>query len=195
MTNENPRPDREREDAGMRELLGLLREDVRAPAELRDAVMKEITSEQPSWPERLAAWLFTPRQVPVSPALGGLALAVLAGLILVRPAPPAPGGAGSAEAVEPAARVVTRFVLVAPGASSVQVTGDFMSWSPEGIALEDLRGSGIWTADVALPPGVHQYTFVVNGTEWVPDPRAVLQVDDGFGQVNSIVVVPEESQA
>jgi hypothetical protein len=29
----------------------------------------------------------------------------------------------------------------------------------------------------------------VNGTEWLPDPRAVSQVDDGFGRVNSVVIV------
>jgi 1,4-alpha-glucan branching enzyme len=88
------------------------------------------------------------------------------------------------------AQVVTRFVLIAPEASSVHLTGDFVSWSREGIALEDPRGTGIWTTDVQLPPGVYQYTFVVNGTQWVPDPRAVSQVDDGFGQTNSVLIVP-----
>jgi len=171
-----------------------LREDVRAPAELRDAVMRRIESDRRSVARRLLEWALRPRMVPISPALGGLAVAALAGLILLRPAP---SGVDSTDSVmvEAADRVVTRFVLVAPGASSVQLTGDFISWRREGIALEDLRGTGIWTGDVALPPGVHRYTFVVNGSEWVPDPSAVLQVDDGFGQLNSIVVVPGEGEA
>jgi 1,4-alpha-glucan branching enzyme len=94
----------------------------------------------------------------------------------------------------PASQTVTRFVLVAPGASSVHLTGDFLSWSREGIALDDPRGTGVWTADVPLQPGVYQYTFVIDGTEWVPDPRAVSQVDDGFGQVNSVVIVSGGSE-
>jgi 1,4-alpha-glucan branching enzyme len=120
--------------------------------------------------------------------VAALALAASLALLMLVPGeqPVAPTAA-----VNPApAQVVTRFVLIAPEAASVHLTGDFVSWSREGIALEDPRGTGIWTTDVTLPPGVYQYTFVVNGTEWVPDPRAVSQVDDGFGQVNSVVIVP-----
>lgn len=183
----------DREEERMRELLGLLREDVRAPAQLRDAVMREITEDRPSLVARAVEWVLQPRLVPISPAVAGLAVAAIAALILLRPAN-VPVVLPTTDTVASAERVVTRFVLVAPGASSVQVTGDFNSWSREGIALEDLRGSGIWTGDVALPPGVHQYTFVVNGSEWVPDPSAVMQVDDGFGQVNSILIVPGEGE-
>lgn len=182
------------EEERVTELLGTLHEDVRASANLREAVMRRIEAERPSALARFAEWAFRPRLVPVSPALGALAAAAVAALILVRPGPaPAPT---SIEASDVPARVVTRFVLVAPGASSVHLTGDFMSWRPDGIALEELQGrAGVWTGDVPLSPGVHQYTFVVDGTEWVPDPSAVLQVDDGFGQVNSIVVVPEVGEA
>jgi hypothetical protein len=175
------------------ELLGVLREDVRAPAELRDAVMRRI-ADRPSALARFAEWALRPRMLPVSPALGALAMAAVVALVLVRPAsvPQAPIAVPVGDAP---ARVVTRFVLVAPGAASVHLTGDFNAWQREGIALEQLRGTAVWTADVALQPGVHQYTFVLDGSEWVPDPSAVLQVDDGFGQVNSIVVVPEASEA
>jgi len=182
--------DRERRIA---ELLGTLREDVRAPADLKDAVMRRI-EDRPSAFARFAEWALRPRMVPMSPALGALATAAVVALLLVRPGPapqaPVPVSVGDAPV-----RVVTRFVLMAPGASSVHLTGDFNGWRPEGIALEQLRGTAIWTADVPLQPGVHQYTFVLNGAEWVPDPSAVLQVDDGFGQINSIVVVPEAGEA
>ncbi len=87
--------------------------------------------------------------------------------------------------------MVTRFVLVAPGASSVHLTGDFVAWSRDGIELEDTRGTGVWTADVSLEPGVYQYTFVIDGSRWVADPTAPSYVDDGFGQVNSVLIVPE----
>jgi len=184
---------RDHEEARIAQLLGTLREDVRAPAQLREAVMRRIEAEPTSAIARVVEWVLRPRMVPVSPAFGALAAAAVVALVLVwSPQAPSPE---STQAVQVPARVVTRFVLVAPGAASVHLTGDFNSWQGDGVALEELRGTGIWTADVSLSPGVHQYTFVVNGTEWVPDPSAVLKVDDGFGQVNSIVVVPEAGEA
>lgn len=177
----------------MRSLLGTLREDVAAPPELRVAVMREIEKQPVSPAARIYDWVLRPRMVPVSPALGGLAVAAAAALIVLWPTPPSVGEQPVAVDQTPTG-VVTRFVLVAPGASSVHLTGDFVAWNRDGIALEDLRGTGIWTGDVTLPPGIHQYTFVVDGSQWVPDPRALLQVDDGYGQLNSVVVVEEESE-
>ena len=58
-------------DDRLAELLGTLREDVRAPAELRDAVMRRI--EHRSAFARFAEWALRPRMVPMSPALGALA--------------------------------------------------------------------------------------------------------------------------
>jgi len=186
-------PGADHDEERVRELLGLLREDVKAPPELRAGVMREISTERPPLAARVVEWILRPRLVPISPAVAGLAVAALAALILMRPSR-IPVVLPATDATASAERVVTRFVLVAPGATSVNVTGDFNSWSREGIALEDLRGSGIWTGDIALPPGVHQYTFVVDGTEWVPDPSAVMHVDDGYGQTNSILVVQGEGE-
>ena len=186
---------RDRQEERIAELLGTLREDVRAPVELRDTVMRRIDAERPSAIARIVEWALRPRMIPVSPAFGALAVAALVALMLVWPAPGTAPSPTASRAIEAPARVVTRFVLVAPGAASVHLAGDFNSWQGDGVALEELRGTGIWTADVQLSPGVHQYTFVVNGSEWVPDPSAVLRVDDGFGQVNSIVVVPEAGEA
>lgn len=178
------------DEARLVELMRSLEEDVRAPAGFHAAVMREVENV-PASPWRRAMvrtmdWWLRPRSVRVSPAMGALAVAASAVLLFLWPV--SPDGAGSGPR---ATQVVTRFVLVAPEASSVHLTGDFMSWSREGIELEDLRGSGVWTADVPLPPGVYQYTFVIDGTRWVPDPTALSQVDDGFGQVNSVVIVPE----
>lgn len=193
MSDDLKTPGRDREEERVRELMGLLREDVKAGPELYAGVMREISESPPSPVARALTWLLRPRLVPISPAVAGLAVAVLAALILMRPSRVS-DGMPTTDVTASAERVVTRFVLVAPGASSVHVTGDFNSWSREGIALEDLRGSGIWTGDIALPPGVHQYTFLVDGTQWVPDPSAVMQVDDGYGQTNSILVVPGEGE-
>ncbi len=112
-------------------------------------------------------------------------------LLLLRPwAGPVPTtttpGAG------PAARatVYVQFMVQAPGASSVAVAGDFTEWSPQ-LALEDADGDGVWTGRVPLRPGVHEYMFVVDGSEWMTDPNADRYADDGFGNRNAVLVVPE----
>ena len=180
------------EEERLRALLESLGEDVRAPLALRDSVMREIAEiPVPLW-RQFADWCLRPRTLRLSPAAGALAMAASAAVFLLWP--------GSVPTTDPVAasgagQVVTRFVFVAGEASSVHLTGDFVSWSREGIELEDLRGTGVWTADVSLAPGIYQYTFIVNGTEWQPDPRAVSQVDDGFGQTNSVVIVSDKREA
>ena len=187
-------PEQDRlEEVRLLEAFDSVREEVRAPVGFRADVMRRIAAEStPLW-KRLSAWWLQPQPVRIRPAVGALALAasLALGLVLRPDATPTVQPDGAAATSQP----VTRFVLVAPEASSVHLTGDFVSWSPEGIPLEDPRGTGVWTADVTLPPGVYQYTFVVNGSEWVPDPRAVSQVADGFGQVNSVVIVSAEGEA
>jgi hypothetical protein len=46
----------------------------------------------------------------------------------------------------------------------------------------------VWTATITLPAGQHQYAFVVDGQQWVPDPAAPA-VDDGFGRRNSVLTL------
>lgn len=192
-------------DTRLREALGQLREDFRAPPELKTNVMHRIREiPDPAW-KRAMDWLLRPRSVQMTPATAaGLAFAGLALVFFVRedpgavtPVGPTPGNGAAVAAGEqtPAPAHVTRFVFVAPGASSVRMTGDFVSWDPEGVQLEDQRGTGVWTVDVPLEPGVYQYTFIVDGSEWRPDPHAVSQVDDGFGQTNSVVIVSGSGEA
>lgn len=176
----------------LRELLGAIKEDVRAPAGFHASVMRAVAEVPQSPWRRLLDWWLRPRAVLVTPAAGLVAVAAAVAVVALWPGARPSDLASTPEGSAP---VVTRFVLMAPQASSVHLTGDFVAWSREGIALEDLRGSGIWTADVPLPPGVYQYTFVIDGSEWTPDPRAVSQVDDGFGQQNSVVIVPAEGEA
>lgn len=173
------------EEERVRELLGSVREEIHAPAGFHASVMRAVEEVPDSFGRRVLDWWLRPRPLRLSPAHGLLAAVALAGLLLLRPPAPA-----ASDAAAPVGAAVTRFVLVAPEATSVHVTGDFLSWSPQGIPLLDPRGTGVWTADVPLPPGVYQYTFVIDGTEWRSDPGAVSQVDDGFGQVNSVVIVP-----
>jgi hypothetical protein len=180
-----------REERGLRELIGALHVDIEASHVLRDNVMREIESVgAPLW-RRVVDWCVRPRTIRLSPAAGGLALAASAAIVILVVGVLPMSDTGAVEVA--ADQVVTRFVFIAPEASAVQVTGDFIDWSPDGLALENERGTGVWTIDVPLEPGVYQYAFVVDGAEWRPDPRAVSHVDDGFGRENSVVIVSRES--
>ena len=173
----------------LRELLELVREEPEVSPRLHHAVMQEIAAIREPWWRRAVDWLLRPRTIRLSPATGGLVFAALVtALLLVPGGGPENGG----ETVAGTDEVITRFVFIAPEASSVQVTGDFVDWNPEGIALHEERATGVWTVDVPLEPGVYQYGFVVDGEEWRPDPRAVSNVDDGFGRENSVMIVSNQ---
>jgi 1,4-alpha-glucan branching enzyme len=70
-------------------------------------------------------------------------------------------------------------------ARTVTVAGDFNGWQPEGLPL--VQRDGVWTIDLALPPGVYEYMFVVDGQQWVTDPLARTTRDDGYGGANAIL--------
>lgn len=159
------------------------RRPVHLPPSVRAAVMARIRARPASPWVRSWDWLAAPQ---VSPLAAGLALAAsIAVLLLVRPGKPAGGPP------EPAGSptVPVRLVFLAPQATSVAVTGDFASWDPNGIPLTGPQGDGVWSVELELPPGLHHYVFIVNDTEWRPDPNAASQVDDGFGQKNSVLLV------
>ena len=180
---------REEADAWDR-LLTVLREDVPGPAPLwlEGAVMAEVAAARSRRVRRIAGWVLRP-SLRLSPLGAGLAAAALAAALLApwrgAPPPPVPFVAAAPEAP---AVVYVQFVLEAPGARSVAVAGDFNGWdvSP---GLSDPDGDGIWTGRVPVQPGVHQYMFVIDGSEWVTDPSAERWSDDGFGNRNAVVAV------
>jgi hypothetical protein len=91
---------------------------------------------------------------------------------------------GSSTAVEPA---TITFVLTNAHAGRVAVSGEFNQWSADATPMVR-QGDGAWKTTLALPPGRHQYKFVVDG-QWMPDPNASEQVADGYGAVNSVIKV------
>ncbi len=61
------------------------------------------------------------------------------------------------------------FVTLYPRAAKVQIAGDFNNWQPEKAEMSKVGESGVWQAKLKLPPGKHQYRFVVDG-QWQQDP-------------------------
>jgi hypothetical protein len=81
------------------------------------------------------------------------------------------------------------FTVHLPEASKVRLVGDFNEWSDKGIMLHGPGDDGSWSVDLDLEPGSYQYMFVVDEAHWIADENADAWVDDGFGHVNSVMVV------
>ena len=158
------------------------------PPSLVASVMRKVAEPAPVtfW-----SWLRRPRRLELrlSPLglaglLGGAAMALLVAFSttgrdrshLVIQVPEAPSNA----------TVVVRFTLVAQGARQVAVAGDFNGWDPQGTTLENQDGQGNFVGTVRLPPGAHEYMFVVDG-KWVTDPAASELRPDGFGRTNAVL--------
>jgi 1,4-alpha-glucan branching enzyme len=74
-------------------------------------------------------------------------------------------------------------------AKRVCLAGDFNDWSPTSDPMTDDNGDGEWTLFYPLAPGTYAYKFVVDGRNWIADPRNPLSEPDGFNGRNSIVQV------
>jgi hypothetical protein len=173
-------------------------------AELDRRIMAAIR-DSPRWRARAAlAWWLRPRPIRLSPFGAFLAASALAALMLVvvHPGPaPAPRAAPStteAGLPPPTASTVlgvhvVRFVLAAPGAAHVSVVGDFNGWDAGATPLRPVGAAGVWTVEVPLTAGRHEYAFVIDGREWRPDPSAPRAAADDYGSPNSVITVGAHS--
>jgi hypothetical protein len=153
---------------------------------LEQQVMAAVRQRAASPRRRVWRWLVAPREVRlrVRPWLLGPALAAVVAVVVLAGRSRTPNARPAVAAAEGA---LVRFVFYAPQAHAVAVAGSFNDWSPAAAPLARVDG-GAWTITLSLPPGQHEYVFVVDGRRWVVDPIAPA-VDDGFGHRNSVVAV------
>jgi hypothetical protein len=160
----------------------------RPAPDVRKAVMSLIENvepfaapQRPTLVERLAQLVWSPREVSIRPAFAFAAVAAVVMLLVLPYMRPLPsnGPQVAGEAADP--HVFVQFHLET-AAMRVQLAGSFTNWQPS----YELHQSapGVWTITVPLTQGVHDYAFVVDGQQWVPDPHAP-QIGDGFGGTNS----------
>lgn len=71
---------------------------------------------------------------------------------------------------------------------TVSLAGDFNGWSPRGLEMVREGSSDRWRITIQLPPGRHVYSFVVDGTTWVIDPKAPRIDTDDLGPANVMAV-------
>lgn len=76
-------------------------------------------------------------------------------------------------------------------ASRVAIAGSFNDWRPTATPMIPM-GGGWWVKGLVLPPGRHEYRFVVDECE-LPDPNAPETTRSPDGRVNSVLVVPEKT--
>jgi hypothetical protein len=82
---------------------------------------------------------------------------------------------------------LVRLILDAPNARRVAVAGDFNRWDADVTPLVRDERSRRWSVTLALHDGEHRYAFVVDGTRWVPDPRAEHSAQGKDGRVYSLL--------
>ncbi|WP_340106331.1 hypothetical protein [Rhodohalobacter sp. 8-1] len=174
------------------------------PEGFSDDVMSEIaqlegTAERnPSWIEKVKQQLnslLTPREYSFRPAtifaVPALLLILFTGLyqsMLLKPAQSIEYSAGtqvvSGEASE---EVWIRFVYIDEEANQIAVAGNFSDWEPIELDSRKMGDRTVWTGLVPVKRGEHRYMFVRNGEEWISDPLAEIQRDDGFGNKNAVI--------
>lgn len=78
-----------------------------------------------------------------------------------------------------------RFVYSPDGpVKKVSLAGSFNNWKPAAMK----KHSGLYSLEVNLPKGQHEYKFVVDGV-WQSDPGNTDTVQNNMGSVNSVVIV------
>jgi chromosome partitioning protein len=80
-----------------------------------------------------------------------------------------------------------RFLASFPQAHHVRLTGSFCDWSAEGVEMAR-RQDGFWECSIPVPPGRHEYRYIVDGT-WLADPHNAALVGNEFGETNSLIEV------
>ena len=200
------------DDKALLERIGAyLRAPVRVGEDFSVRVMERIRviaiePGQVNNPAPVQSWWTRPRILTLSP-LAGLAMAAsiaavvalgtLAAASLTDGNRPAVAANTLVNSPGPNSRMVdtvhlVRFVLMAPGAKSVSLVGDFNAWAKGATALEQTGREGVWVASVVVPSGRHEYAFVVDGNRWVSDPSAPVKIDE-YNVESSILSVGSEA--
>jgi hypothetical protein len=171
--------------------------DPAARRRLLEAIRAEPLPEQRN---RVLSWLLEPHRFALPPlATGALAaglvgVGIIAGLFVHRDGrnttgQASPVFAGHPQLPDSVAPRAVKFVLLAPKAARVSLVGDFNGWDAAANPMTTQGADGTWTIFVPLQPGLHTYSFVVDGTHFVADPAAPIAPDDGYGHRSSVVLV------
>lgn len=149
--------------------------------------VSRMPSTAPAAPRR--SWWRRARPVHLTPlamlsAAAGLGFALVATVAAARRADGPVAVAATPDTVH-----VVRFVYVDPGARNVSLAGSFTQWEKQPMTMQPAGVPGVWSVEVSLPPGRHEYAFVVagaTGERWSADPFTIVSRDE-FGTPTSFL--------
>lgn len=84
--------------------------------------------------------------------------------------------------------VAEQFIIVAPGAQSVSLVGEFNDWDATRTPMQRVSDDGTWLVTVPLMPGRYEFQYEIDGVRRVTDPSRP-QSSSEFGSPNSVVSV------
>jgi hypothetical protein len=70
-----------------------------------------------------------------------------------------------------------------PGVKSVHLAGQFNDWQPDALAMAGPDSNHAFTTQLELDPGAYEYKFVVDGSDWQPDPGNIYRVGNDNNSV------------
>ena len=180
-------------DKDLRRIAGLVADipGVEPPDTLIESVMARIQPKKLVWWRRIWRQLHVPIYVTPLKVIpfGASALAlILFVLFFLSRTPDVKDMTTTLIGTKEMGAAVT-FTLNMPDASNVDVIGSFNQWTPNGFQMHWDKGRGLWVLSVQLENGRYEYAFLVDGKSIVPDPKALMQQDDGFGNKNSILII------
>jgi len=189
-------------DPYLQEIAAEARRPVAVDPAARRRLLEAIRAEPlPNRRGRVLAWFLEPHRFALPPlataalAAGLVGIGVIGGLAIHRDGrlateQPRAVVVGNPRLPDSIAAQAVKFVLIAPKAARVSLVGDFNKWDETANPMTTLGGAdGTWTIFVPLRPGLHTYSFVVDGTHFVADPAAPIAPDDGYGHKSSVVLV------
>ena len=175
-------------------------ESFAVPDNFSSSVMSRITSENTEEKNNSKARLsfFEPRKVMLRPVYAAAAVILLMfsfGYFLLTEQEQTDVASMVEEdrsvqlVSEQDSEVWIRFVYIDDEAESMAVAGDFSDWDPVNLSKEVINDKVVWTGMIPVTSGEHHYMFVKDGTEWITDPLADVQRDDGFGNKNAVLFI------
>lgn len=180
----------DKEDQLLRNIASAIGElpDLKPPEELLSSVMEAILIRRLPWWIRYYRWVTSIRHLAVTPRRFALAAPILmmvlaSGLFFFKD-----GGILRLWEVN-APNIPVVFILNLPEATSVSVIGTFNSWEAKGYEMQWDQETNTWYLSASLPLGRHEYAFLVDGLKIIPDPKAILYQEDGFGNRNAVLIL------
>lgn len=178
------------------DLLGQLPEETPSPG-FTGRVLGSLEPKKAAWWKKVFLMAVTPRTVSFTPvklvpvAAVCLALIVLFSIHVIPvmnfhddPSLNVNNGGARMENIN---LVPILFKLESTPAESVFVIGSFNDWNAEDHKMSVDPADNTWVLTLMLPPGRHEYAFLIDGKKTVPDPNAVFTRKDGFGSYNSVI--------